>query len=271
MSDDTGAEAYGHGRQREPGGGHPYRGPPTRSAARGEHALREVLRRGDVWRGDTLAQAAGCPTGFAALDVALPGGGWPRGALTEILVATARGLPMAGVGELSLLLPALVRHTAQGGVAALIAPPLALHAPAWAAAGIALPRLMVVAPVRGARHDALWAGEQTLRSGAVGFVIAWLPQVEAALLKRLPRAAETGGACAVVFRPAHCAGQASPAALRLLVEGRGQGARITVLKRRGPLLAAPIAVPVARPPCLARHARAAPLASARAVPMYGSV
>ena len=178
-------------------------------------ALRDVLARADVWRGGALAQGqtAGCPTGYAELDAVLPGSGWPRGAMTEILVAAAGGRRLAGVGEVSLVLPALARHTADKGYAALIAPPRRAHAPAWAAAGVELSRLIVVLPTQEARHDALWAAEQALRSGALGFVLAWLPRVEAAPLKRLQRAAECGGACALVFRPAQCAGQSSPARL----------------------------------------------------------
>ncbi|MGB0127604.1 MAG: translesion DNA synthesis-associated protein ImuA [Rhodocyclaceae bacterium] len=226
-------------------------------------ALDDVLTRADVWRGNALAQgsAAGCTTGYAELDAQLPGGGWPRGALVEILLAAAPGLNVAGVGEVSLLLPALARHTRNGGFAALIAPALAVHAPAWAAAGVELSRLILVTPAREAHQDTLWAAEQTLRSGAVGFALAWLPQAEAGSLKRLQRAAETGGSCAVVFRPAPCAGQSSPAALRLLVSGAGEGASVSIVKRRGPPLARPIPVAVARPRCITRRARATEFAA----------
>lgn len=225
-------------------------------------ALDDVLTRADLRRGNALAQGstAGHATGYAELDARLPGGGWPRGALVEILLAAARGLNVAGVGEVSLLLPALGRHTRDGGFAALIAPAHAVHAPAWAAAGVELSRLILVRPAREAHQDALWAAEQVLRSGAVGFVLAWLPQAEVGSLKRLQRAAETGGACAVVFRPAQCAGQSSPAALRLLVSGAGEGASVAIVKRRGPPLARPIPVAVARPRCVARRARAAEFA-----------
>ncbi len=56
-----------------------------------------------LWR---ASQFGGAPrrttaSGFAALDAQLPGGGWPHGVLTELL------LPQAGVGELRLLAPAL--------------------------------------------------------------------------------------------------------------------------------------------------------------------
>ena len=85
-------------------------------------ALAEVLARGDVWCGDTLASLpeATIPSGHPELDAELPGGGWPRGNLTEFLVD--RG----GLGELSLLLPALGaivgrRRLAGAGGAALAA------------------------------------------------------------------------------------------------------------------------------------------------------
>ena len=228
-------------------------------------ALRDVLARADVWRGGALAQgqAEGCPTGYAELDAALPGRGWPPGAMTEILVTAAGGRTLTGIGEVSLVLPALARHTADRGHAALIAPPRRAHAPAWAAAGVELSRLIVVLPDQQARHDALWAAEQALRSGALGMVLVWLPRVDAAPLKRLQRAAECGGSCALVFRPAQCAGQSSPAPLRLLVSGSGTGASVTILKRRGPPLATPVQVPVARPRCVLGRARAAECADSQ--------
>ena len=56
-----------------------------------------------VWRASQLGAGAQAtsPSGFAALDADLPGGGWPHGVLTELL------LPQPGIGELRLLAPAL--------------------------------------------------------------------------------------------------------------------------------------------------------------------
>ena len=81
-------------------------------------ALEEALRHPRVWRGHSLAGAVpGVPTGFAALDAWLPGGGWPAGALTELLVSAK------GIGELGLLLPALARLTCAGKRVVWLAPP----------------------------------------------------------------------------------------------------------------------------------------------------
>jgi cell division inhibitor SulA/protein ImuA len=59
-------------------------------------SLDTLLQRRDIWRGGQLSPAAadGLPTGFGPLDAVLPGGGWPRGALTEILTT------QEGIGEL---------------------------------------------------------------------------------------------------------------------------------------------------------------------------
>src|SRR6185369_2713843 len=103
------------------------------------------------------------PTGYPELDAELPGGGWPRGNLSEFLVARS------GFGELSLLLPALAQLSAAGGWLALVAPPWQLHAPAWAAAGIALERLVVVK----AGGQAVWCLEQLLASGGFAGVLGW--------------------------------------------------------------------------------------------------
>ncbi|HRG72580.1 MAG TPA: SOS cell division inhibitor SulA, partial [Thauera aminoaromatica] len=67
-------------------------------AATGTHGVLAGLPAGSVWQASRLAGAAGAvlPTGFSALDAELPGGGWPAGALIELLA------DRPGVGELSL-------------------------------------------------------------------------------------------------------------------------------------------------------------------------
>lgn len=188
--------------------------------------LEEVLRAYPVWRGESAAlPATGIPTGFDALDHELPGGGWPRGALTELLAARQ------GFGELQLVLPALAALTQQGKRVAWLAPPHLPYAPALAAAGLDLTRLAVVrAP---GRRDALWAAEQVLRSASCEVLLAWLHDARYAELRRLAVAADDSGACALVFRPAAAAAESSPAALRLALEPAAQGVEVRFLKRRG--------------------------------------
>jgi len=182
-------------------------------------ALHHLFRAGHaLLEGDT-----GLPTGIAELDAALPWGGYPRGALTELLHA------LPGIGELSLLLPALRRLPAEQPIA-LVNPPFLPYAPAWAAAGLSIERLIWVAP---ARHDAarqaLWASEQCLRAGCLAAVLSWSEIDDDRALRRLQLAAQHGGSHAWLFRPRRHAANPSPAALRLLVEA----GRVEVLKCRG--------------------------------------
>src|SRR5687767_4627719 len=111
-------------------------------------ALDGLLASRRLWRGSPVANAVpdAVPTGWAALDAALPGGGWPAAALTEVL------LPADGVGELRLVWPALAR-LAEDGVVAVVAPPYRPHAPAWEAAGI---RPDAVQVIQTQARDALW-------------------------------------------------------------------------------------------------------------------
>src|SRR5690606_2463469 len=123
-----------------------------------------------------------------------------------------RLLPAAGVGELALLRPTLARITADGGSVALVAPPYIPYAPAWQAAGIDLGALQVV---DASPRDALWAFEQCLRSGACNAVLGWPQQADAAALRRLQVAADSGACLGFALRDRKHAVNASPAALRL--------------------------------------------------------
>src|SRR5258706_15560147 len=94
-----------------------------------------LLDRPDIWRGDSLNRA-GAPvvaSGFPALDAGLPGGGWPAGALTEILPAHE------GIGELRLLGPALAALSRLGLRLAWVPPPYLPYVPALAPGGASNP------------------------------------------------------------------------------------------------------------------------------------
>lgn len=167
------------------------------------------------------------------LDAALPGGGWPPAALSEILTATI------GIGELRLLWPTLARLTQASERVVLVAPPHQPFARAWLDAGIDLRHLNII---HAQPREALWAAEQCLRSGSCGAVLCWLRQADDRSLRRLQVAAATGQTLAFAYRPLEEAANPSPAALRLALES--QPARIRVLKCRGGLAPAhPIAAP----------------------------
>jgi cell division inhibitor SulA/protein ImuA len=202
-----------------------------------------LLDRPDIWRGDSLnrAGAAVVSSGFPALDAELPGGGWPAGALTEILPAHE------GIGELRLLGPVLAGLSRRGLRLAWIAPPHLPYAPALVAAGIDLTRLIIVRTA--SRKETLWAAEQALASNACAAVLAWPERPKYPELRRLQIAAEGGRAPAFLFRLPEAAGESSPAALRIALGASNGGLAVQVFKRRGSPLARPVLLP-AMPPAV---------------------
>lgn len=205
--------------------------------------LAEALSRGDVWRGNRLAQAAlpGVPSGFAALDAELPGGGWPRGGLVELFPARQ------GLGEMSLLMPALARiSSTEMSWVVCVAPPLPPYAPAWAAAGVALSRLLITRAVGG---DVAWACARALEAEGVGALVAWLPDASSSTLRRLQLLAEQSRTLIFLFRPAAAVRESSPAPLRIGVGAAGDPGRLALrlIKRRGGALADPLEIDLARP------------------------
>src|SRR5512141_2939806 len=77
---------------------------PEPAAAPRPRTIRPESLHPALWLGHQMARHADAavPTGFPVLDAQLPGAGWPRRALTELL------LPHPGVGEIRLLAPGLV-------------------------------------------------------------------------------------------------------------------------------------------------------------------
>lgn len=173
-------------------------------------ALSSMLDARQVWRGRAAPIPAGDqPTGWPALDAALPSGGWPDASLSEVLSAND------GTGELRLVLPTVKRLTSGKRPVVLIAPPYAPCVAGWRQAGVHMGRVQIV---RTAEKDALWAAEQCLRSGSCAAVLLWPHHADDRALRRLQVAADTGKALGIVFRDRQHVGHASPAALRLEVE-----------------------------------------------------
>jgi len=232
-----------------------------------------------LWRAHQLGRQAVSvlASGFAALDAQLPGGGWPAGTLTELL------LPHPGIGELRLLAPVL-RQLQQQQQRCLMwfDPPTTPCAWALASLGLDVQRLVVVhaasvlalaaagqdtaerarnipgtqgQPTRQKQHqpqnkptarspaaDSLWALEQALKSGHLGAVLAWLPaRLPADALRRLQLAAQGHDGPVFLLRADSEARRASAAPLRLLLASAGPDLlQVHLFKRRGPPLAQPL-------------------------------
>jgi len=231
-----------------------------------------------LWRAQQLGRGGerAVPSGHAALDAQLPGAGWPRRMLTELL------LPHPGVGEIRLLVPSLAVILRAGRLVMLFDPPECLSGWALLRLGIDPEQLLVVytrrvtgAGLRGAethveagphgeRGDSLWALEQALKSGHVGALLAWLPpRLQPGRLRRLQLAAQAHDGPAFMLREAAARQQPSAAPLRLgLASAGADRLAVRLLKRRGPRLEQPLVLELA--PVLAE-----PVAAALAVRVAG--
>ena len=220
-----------------------------------------------VWRGadwiQAEAHADARSTGFALLDQELPGQGWPRGQLVELLV------DQPGIGELGLLLPALaaVTHAGRSCVWVLPCPGRIAHpgrirqrpavrghgahalpyAPALVEAGIDLARNIFVKPLT--TRESGWALEQSLRTAHLGALLGWLPDsagvdADFRALRRLHLLAQRHQALVFILRPTRCAQAPSPAALRLHLHNEGGQLQVRVLKRRGRPLLEPVTLQI---------------------------
>lgn len=188
-------------------------------------SLAPLFARAQLWRGAAAATVRTQSTGYSGLDALLPGGGWPVGALSEILT------PRLGCGELTLVQPWLARLTQAGGRVALLRPPLLPYAPAFAQAGVVLSRVLVVTPQ--SANAAQWACEQMLRSGGFSAVLAWPGALGLQDVRRLQLAAESGDACGVLYRDRKTISESSSAALRLELAGHATQLTVTIHKCRG--------------------------------------
>ena len=146
----------------------------------------------NLWRGNQLAHARSrvVDCGDANLARELPGGGWPRGALTDLLVQ------QTGCGELRLLRPAFERLSSRP--VAMLQPPHDLQPTALAWWGLDPSSVMTVKAPRTA--DALWAAEQILRAGTCGALLFWQNHVRPESLRRL-QTDESGEAEAIILQP----------------------------------------------------------------------
>jgi hypothetical protein len=190
----------------------------------GHSQVETLLQHPSLWRGRGAALQAGVPTGFAALDAALPGGGWPRRGLVEILTAGS------GCSELALWAPRVTHLTTSEAArwCVFVTPPFEPFAPAWHARGARLDRLLVVQAAQ-----SLWALEQCLLSGACGIGFAWVRQAGMTELRRLTLAAERGASLGVLIRPLQAATLHTTAVLRMAITRTATHLRLQLLKGRG--------------------------------------
>lgn len=185
-------------------------------------------RRHGVRRASSQLQPATTRSGWPMLDRVLPGGGYPAGAVTEMLCA------QTGIGEVSFLLECLRQRLDADPrrQAAFVSPPHAVSAPALISAGIDLTRLPVLTCARDAER--VWAIEQMAQTGLFTAFVLWSETLDTTHLRRLQLIAEQASCPIFVYRSLQQARQRSPAALRLAITQVDGAQQLEVLKCRGP-------------------------------------
>ena len=183
-----------------------------------------------LWRATDLpcANHPMVPTGHAALDAELPGGGWPCQSLTEILS------PQAGVLEWRLLGPAWRQLAAHHKPLVLISPPHNPHLPGLQHAGVMPQQLIWVQAHSSAER--LWATEQVIKSNDFAAVMVWLPQARPEQMRRLQVCAQAADGLVFAWRPAVAQCSPSAAPLRAMVcASNGWDLHVQLFKRQGPV------------------------------------
>ena len=196
-----------------------------------------------LWRGCDLAGHGhhGQATGFDELDDILPGRGWPRNGLMEVVA------PSWGNGELQLLLPLMRSVIARGQWILWVSPPYLLYAPALVQAGIDIRQVLVV-DLETTCRDALWTLEKALQTRNCGLVLAWQNWLPGKVLRRLQLAATAGDTLGVLFK--HHDSKHSPSPLRLQIKDSSSKnrpcseAEVTLLKARGNFCARSVRLPL---------------------------
>ncbi|WP_171035280.1 translesion DNA synthesis-associated protein ImuA [Limnobacter alexandrii] len=199
-----------------------------------------------VWRAHQLASdtSVRIPSGFAALDQQLPGGGWPTRNLIELL------LKHHGIGELRFLMPVLRKLSLEQKKLVLIGAPLLPLTPVFEQFGVALNQVHLIQTDK--PQDRLWAIEQVLQSDSFGALFMWLPEEKAlcnpTVLRRLQYQATRSQGLSFVFRPIRAQMQPSPASLRLCLTAQSPNSlRVHLIKRRGPVLEEPVLIDLPKP------------------------
>ncbi|NVJ51337.1 MAG: translesion DNA synthesis-associated protein ImuA [Gammaproteobacteria bacterium] len=192
-------------------------------------SINQILKHPTVWQGrQRLSSQPVCSTGYEALDQQLYEGGWPQGALSELL------LPAPGVGELRILTPLLKRLSQSSGYIVLVNPPFIPYPPALRQQGIQIEKVLVVRSETVA--TTVWSAYQALVSKSCAAVLTWLPgrAPYRSEVRKLTLGAREGAAWAFLLRDESAHLHASNAQLRLRLTPLPQGAtQIAIIKQRG--------------------------------------
>lgn len=183
-----------------------------------------------LWRGTEFGSVVThtVSTGWDSFDAQLPGGGWPCGAIAEVLG------PQPGVLEWRICGPALRRVVAQDGQVVVVGPPRYPHLPGLMHEGLDERHLVWIQAEPPAER--LWVTEQLIKANAAGVVMAWLPQARQEQIRRLQINAQSCDGLVFLFRPEQAQHEASAAPLRIhATHSLDWELHVHIFKRRGPV------------------------------------
>jgi protein ImuA len=190
--------------------------------------LEQLLRRGDVWRGQSgcLTPQATLGTGHAVLNQSLLNQGWPLATLIEVCQPS-----ICGYSEWLLLAPAL--RQLHAGYIILLNPPAIPFAAGLIQMGLDLDRLLIVQTQNKAEFLASFV--ELARADICAALLAWQPKqhLNYTELRKCLLATADGCGLHLLFRPADMQRQSSPAALRILTQLNAQTLQVNIFKQKG--------------------------------------
>jgi protein ImuA len=212
-----------------------------------------------LWRGSQLARGGPrtIDTGFASLSAELPGGGWPVGALVELLAA------QPGCGEMRLLAPRSRSRSARGVRSRWSRRPMRRMRARWPPSACRPMRCCGCA--RAAVPTRCGPPSRRSRRAAAGALLLWQDARPDALRRLHLAAARTGDTLFVMLRAVGRAAAVAGRAARRAASGAGrrvarhrQASRARAQRTLALQLPSPIVE--SRYARLARHPSAAPAA-----------
>lgn len=188
-----------------------------------------------VWRGKEHSKSNSrgyVPSGFLKIDEKIDG--WPLGTLIEIVHH------QIGIGEFSILLPALARLSQDSRWILLVCPPYIPYAPFLSKMGVDTSKVIVTHAET--IKDAGWCMEQGLRSHACSAVIGWLPHITEKIIRRLQLTLEEENVLGVFFTKPTTRCKNNPTPWRFILRQKNHEMIVEIPKRRGGGPISPISI-----------------------------
>ena len=178
-----------------------------------------------IWRGKEhkLNPLGYVPSGFTNIDERIHG--WPLGTLMEIVPH------QIGIGEFSILIPALALLSQDSRWILLVCPPHIPYAPFLSRMGVDTSKVIITHAQN--INDAGWCMEQGLRSNSCSAVIGWIPQITEKMIRRLQLALEAKKVFGAFFTKPMTIYKNNPTPWRIIVRQAYNETLIDIPKRRG--------------------------------------